>query len=80
MRGVFQNGSPVVWFDDGEQVSTRCLLIATGANYRKLDVPRREEFEGLGVYYAATQAEAEYDQCNNSCFHISGQDAKPCSK
>ena len=44
---------------DGEHVSTRCVLIATGANYRKLDVPRREQFEGLGVYYAATPTEAQ---------------------
>ena len=29
-------------------------MIATGAHYRKLDVPRLEEFEGTSVYYAAT--------------------------
>jgi thioredoxin reductase (NADPH) len=33
------------------------VLIATGAAYRKLDVPARERFDGLGVYYAATQTE-----------------------
>jgi thioredoxin reductase (NADPH) len=33
------------------------VLIATGADYRKLDVPDREQFDGLGVYYAATQTE-----------------------
>ena len=55
----FDNDRPVLWFDDGEHVSTRCVLIATGANYRKLDVPRREQFEGLGVYYAATSTEAQ---------------------
>jgi thioredoxin reductase (NADPH) len=33
------------------------VLIATGAEYRKLDVPHRERFDGLGVYYAATQTE-----------------------
>ena len=43
-----------MFVDDSEQVSTRCVLIATGADYRKLDVPGREQFEGLGVYYAAT--------------------------
>jgi len=59
VRLEFENGSPVVWFDDGEHVSTRCLLIATGANYRKLDVPGLEEFDGSGVYYAATQTEAQ---------------------
>jgi thioredoxin reductase (NADPH) len=34
-------------------------VIATGAQYRRLDVPRLEEFEMGGVYYAATQAEAQ---------------------
>ena len=33
------------------------ILIATGADYRKLDVPGRERFDGLGVYYAATPME-----------------------
>ena len=33
-------------------------MIATGAQYRRLDVPRLDEFEMGGVYYAATQAEA----------------------
>ncbi len=47
----------VVRFSDGEGASTRCVLIATGADYRKLDVPDRERFEGLGVYYSATAME-----------------------
>jgi len=58
-RLEFENDQAVVWLDDGEHVSTRCLLIATGAEYRKLDVPQREQFEGLGVYYAATSTEAQ---------------------
>ena len=58
-RLEFENDKTLVWFDDGEQVSTRCVLIATGADYRKLDVPRREQFEGLGVYYAATATELQ---------------------
>jgi thioredoxin reductase (NADPH) len=35
------------------------VLIATGADYRKLDVPGREQLEGSGVYYAATHVEAQ---------------------
>ena len=35
------------------------MVIATGAQYRRPEVPRLEEFEGVGVYYAATQAEAQ---------------------
>jgi thioredoxin reductase (NADPH) len=59
VRLVFKDNSPTVLFDDSEQVSTRCILIATGANYRTLNVPGREQFEGSGVYYAATQTEAQ---------------------
>jgi thioredoxin reductase (NADPH) len=49
----------VVRLADGEEVAARAVIIATGAQYRRLDVPRLEELEGIGVYYAATQAEAQ---------------------
>ncbi len=55
----FENGHTVVCLDDGERCSTRCVLIATGAEYRKLEVEQREQFEGLGVYYAATVNELQ---------------------
>jgi thioredoxin reductase (NADPH) len=48
---------PVVCLDSGERATARCVLIATGADYRKLDVPGRERFDGMGVYYAATPME-----------------------
>ena len=57
-RLEFEKDKILVWYD-GEQVSTRCLLIATGAEYRRLDVPHREQFEGLGVFYAATATELQ---------------------
>jgi thioredoxin reductase (NADPH) len=50
---------PVVNLEDGETITARCLLIATGADYRKLDVDGCERFEGAGVYYAATPMEAK---------------------
>ena len=37
----------------------KCLLIATGADYRRLDADGREQFEGSGVYYAATALEGQ---------------------
>jgi thioredoxin reductase (NADPH) len=58
-RLAFENDHAVLWLDDGQHVSTRCVLIATGAEYRKLDVPMREQFEGLGIYYAATPTELQ---------------------
>ena len=58
-RLTFEKDHAVLWLDDGQQISTRCVLIATGAEYRKLDVPMREQFEGLGIYYAATPTELQ---------------------
>jgi thioredoxin reductase (NADPH) len=43
---------------DGTGISTRAVLIATGARYRALPLPRWAEFEGAGIYYAATEIEA----------------------
>ncbi len=48
---------PTVRLAGGERVPARCVLVATGAAYRRLDVPGRARFDGLGVYYAATRME-----------------------
>jgi thioredoxin reductase (NADPH) len=56
-----RGGNHVVALDDGGGLECRTVLIATGARYRKLDVPRLEEFEKSSVYYAATPIEAQ--QC-----------------
>jgi thioredoxin reductase (NADPH) len=48
-----------VMFDDGETIRARAVIIATGAQYNRLPVDRLTQFEGVGVYYAATQAEAQ---------------------
>jgi thioredoxin reductase (NADPH) len=52
-------GRHEIELSDGDVATGRSVVIATGAQYRRLDVPRLEEFEGVGVYYAATQAEAQ---------------------
>jgi thioredoxin reductase (NADPH) len=48
-----------VSFDDGEVIAATSVIIATGARYNRLPVERLAELEGVGVYYAATQAEAQ---------------------
>ena len=58
-RLAFENAYTVVHLDGGETVTAKCLLIATGADYRRLGVPECARFEGTGVYYAATLAEAQ---------------------
>jgi thioredoxin reductase (NADPH) len=59
-----------IGISDGTAVEARAIVIATGARYRKLDVPRIEELTGLGVYYAATPMEAE--MCSGSEVAIVG--------
>jgi len=43
----------------GERVLARAIIVATGAEYRKLSLPNLSHFEGSGIYYAATQMEAQ---------------------
>jgi thioredoxin reductase (NADPH) len=51
-------GQYTVRLDDAPPVTARSVVIATGAEYRRLDVPRLEHFEQMSIYYAASQAEA----------------------
>jgi thioredoxin reductase (NADPH) len=51
-------GDRIVTLVDGTRLRTRCVLVASGVAYRKLDVPRFDEFDGAGTYYAATEMEA----------------------
>lgn len=45
--------------EDGTVAQGRAVVAATGARYRKLDLPEYPRFEGAGVYYAATAMEAQ---------------------
>ncbi len=51
-------GYLVVALSDGTEVTGRALIVASGARYRRLDAARLEDFEGNGVYYAATEIES----------------------
>jgi thioredoxin reductase (NADPH) len=52
-------GERIVTLADGTRLRARCVLVSTGVEYRRLDVPRLRDFEGAGVYYAATEMEAK---------------------
>src|SRR5205814_6700807 len=58
-RLEFDKAYPVLRLDGGETVSAKCLLIASGAEYRQLEVEGCERYQGTGVYYAATPNEAQ---------------------
>jgi thioredoxin reductase (NADPH) len=44
---------------DGQEVRTRAIVIASGVQYRRLDLPSLGRFEGAGVYYSATHLEGQ---------------------
>src|SRR5215471_10441802 len=46
-------------FDGDEKVPARTVVIASGAQYRKLPLENLSRFEGAGVYYGATHLEAQ---------------------
>ncbi len=48
----------------------KCVLIATGADYRRLEAESREQFEGSGVYYAATALEGQL--CRGATVIVAG--------
>lgn len=56
--------------DNGEQISARSVVIATGARYRKPSLPRLESFEGRGIYYGATFMEANI--CSKQVIVVNG--------
>jgi thioredoxin reductase (NADPH) len=45
--------------DGGEAIPARAIVIATGAEYRKLPIDNIAAFEGAGIYYGATFVEAQ---------------------
>src|ERR671912_676215 len=54
-----EDGHYRIELSEGGQVIARSVIAASGARYRRLDVPRCELFEGVSIHYAATEAEAQ---------------------
>jgi thioredoxin reductase (NADPH) len=53
-----EGGHRVLVLSTGVEVQARCVLVASGVEYRRLEVPGYIDFEGAGIYYAATEMEA----------------------
>jgi thioredoxin reductase (NADPH) len=56
--------------DGGETVTARSLVIAVGADYRRLSCPNCEKYDGVGVYYGASHQEAQ--QCRGETVVVVG--------
>jgi thioredoxin reductase (NADPH) len=53
-----EDGHLRLTLEDGTDVPAHAVVIATGARYRTLPLARWADFEGAGIYYAATELEA----------------------
>jgi thioredoxin reductase (NADPH) len=53
------DGFHAVVLDNGSEIPTRSVIIATGARYRKLPLENWDRYEAAGIYYAATDIEAK---------------------
>jgi thioredoxin reductase (NADPH) len=51
-------GYHFVCLGDGREVSAQTCLIATGVDWRRLEIPGVEQLTGAGIYYGAALAEA----------------------
>src|SRR6185437_8281190 len=53
-----QDGHYRLRLSDGSVLASRTVVIATGATYRRLGIPRLENLQGRGVFYGAAASEA----------------------
>jgi thioredoxin reductase (NADPH) len=58
--GKLEDQSVCATFDNGQRVRAKAVVVATGVQYRRPPLERLADFEGAGIYYAATEMEARY--------------------
>jgi thioredoxin reductase (NADPH) len=55
------HGNPFdIEMDNGDHIRARAVVVASGARYRKPQIPDLEQFEGRGIYYNASYMEATF--------------------
>ncbi|WP_421753093.1 FAD-dependent oxidoreductase [Croceimicrobium sp.] len=60
----------ILKLENGKEILTKSLVIASGVNYRQLDTPGLQALTGKGVYYGAASTEAS--ACSNRTVFIVG--------
>ena len=71
-----QDGYKIVEMSDGSSVNTKSIVIATGVEYTKLEIPGLANFTGAGVYYGAASVEAH--ACKDEVIYIVGGGNSAC--
>jgi thioredoxin reductase (NADPH) len=64
------DGSREIELADGQRARGRVVVLASGADYRRLPAENADRFEGEGLYYAATHTEAQ--QCSSEAVVVVG--------
>src|SRR5690348_13141363 len=65
--------------EDGTRIPARTVIIATGAEYRRLPLANLAQFEGAGVYYAATFIESQLCKADEVIVVGGGNSAGPAA-
>jgi thioredoxin reductase (NADPH) len=71
-----KDGYKITEMMDGSEIHSKAIVIATGVEYKKLDIPGIEKFTGAGVYYGAASVEAH--ACRNETIYIVGGGNSAC--
>lgn len=71
-----QDGYKITEMTDGSEVHSKTVIIATGVEYTKLDIPGLDKFNGAGVYYGAASVEAH--ACKDEIVYIVGGGNSAC--
>jgi len=70
------DGYKITEMTDGSEVHSKSIIIATGVEYTKLEIPGIEKFTGAGVYYGSASVEAH--ACKDEIVYIVGGGNSAC--
>jgi thioredoxin reductase (NADPH) len=71
-----KDGYKITEMTDGSEIHSKTVIIATGVEYTKLEIPGLEKFTGAGVYYGSASVEAH--ACKGESVYIVGGGNSAC--
>lgn len=71
-----KDGYKITEMTDGSEIYSKTVIIATGVEYTKLDIPGLDKFTGAGVYYGSASVEAH--ACKDEIVYIVGGGNSAC--
>ena len=73
---TIQDGYKITTLMNGSEIHSKAIVIATGVDYKKLEIPGLDTFTGAGVYYGAAAVESR--ACRNEIIYIVGGGNSAC--